>query len=117
MRPPYAAKLGLTIRKTDVGAQKIDRSHLETFKIVIAGFSLQDKVGKVQFFQETCLLANTSMEVVLGMSFLILSSVDIRFAERELVWRTCTAAEALPITRRVEIIDKKNNPQPRAEGL
>ena len=34
-------------------------------------------------------------------------SVDIRFAERELVWRTYSAAEALPTTRRVEIIDKK----------
>ena len=52
-------------------------------------------------------MAYTRMAVVLGMPFLTLSSVDIRFAERELVWRTYSAAEALPTTRRVEIIDKK----------
>ena len=41
------------------------------------------------------------------MFFLILSKADIWFAERELVWKTYTAAEALPTTREVEIIDKK----------
>ena len=47
------------------------------------------------------------MEVVLGMLFLTPSSADLRFAERELVWRAYSAAEALPTTRRVEIIGKK----------
>ena len=41
------------------------------------------------------------------MSFLTFSKADIRFAERELVWRTYTAAEALLTTRRMEIIDKR----------
>ena len=41
------------------------------------------------------------------MHFLTLNKADVRFAERELVWRTYTAAEALPTTRRVEIIDKR----------
>ena len=41
------------------------------------------------------------------MPFLTLSKADVRFAERELVWRTYTAAEALPTTRRVKIIDKR----------
>ena len=45
--------------------------------------------------------------MVLGISFPTLSKADIRFAERKLVWRTYTAAEALLITRRVEIIDKR----------
>ena len=53
------------------------------------------------------MLANIGLEVVLGMPFLTLSKADVRFAERELVWRTYTAAEALPTTRRVEIIDKR----------
>ena len=52
------------------------------------------------------MLANIGLEVVLGMLFLTFSKADIRFAERELVWRTYTAAEALPTTRRVKIIDK-----------
>ena len=50
MSPAYAKKLGLRIRPTDVGAQKIDGSHLDIFGMVIAGFLLQDKLGKVQFF-------------------------------------------------------------------
>ena len=36
--PAYVKKLGLRLRKTDVGAQKIDRSTLETYSMVIAGF-------------------------------------------------------------------------------
>ena len=45
--------------------------------------------------------------MVLGMFFLFISRVDIRFAEREFVWRTYTATEASPTTSRVEIINKK----------
>ena len=40
------------------------------------------------------------------MLFLTLSKADIWFAERELVWRTYTAVEALPTTRRLEIFEK-----------
>ena len=47
INPAYAKKLGLCIRQTNVRAQIIDRSHLNTFWIVIAGFLLQDKLGKV----------------------------------------------------------------------
>ena len=70
MNPAYAKKLGLLVRKTDVGAQKIDGSRLETFGMELAGFSLQDKLGMVRFSQETFLL------VVLGMPFLTLGSAD-----------------------------------------
>ena len=52
-------------------------------------------------------MANTGREVVLGMLFLIFSRANIRFAEREFIWRTYTVAEALPTTKRMEIIDKK----------
>ena len=47
------------------------------------------------------------MEVVLGMPFLTLSNADVQFAEKKLTWRTYTTEEALPTTRRVEIIDRK----------
>ena len=103
----YAQKLGLQIRTTNVGAQKIDGSTLETFGMAIASFQVEDKLGRARFFQETFLVAYTSMEVILGMLFLTLSNVDIRFAKKELVWRTYSAEEALPTTRRGEIIDKK----------
>ena len=40
MTPAFAAKLGLSIRPTGIGAQKIDGSTLKTYGMVIAGFSI-----------------------------------------------------------------------------
>ena len=57
--------------------------------------------------KETFLLADTSIEVVLGIPFLILRNVDVLFSERELIWRFYLAAEALSTTKRMKIIDKK----------
>ena len=105
--PTYALKLGLRVRQTDVGAQKIDGSTLETFGMVLASFQVEDKLGRARFFQETFLLADIGVEVVLGMPFLTLSNADIQFEKKELTWRSYTTAEALPTTKRVEIIDKK----------
>ena len=84
MTPAYAKQLGLQVWKTAVGAQKIDGSSLRTFVMVIAGFQVEDKLGKARFFQKSFLLAETSMKVVLGMSFLTLSNADIQFAEKSL---------------------------------
>ena len=103
----FAKQLGLQVRKTDVGAQKIDGSLLRTFGMVIAGFQVENKFGRVRFFQESFLLAETSMEVVLRVPFLAFSNANIQFAEKELTWSSYTAAEALLITKRVELIDKK----------
>lgn len=52
--------------------------------MVLTGFLVQDKFRKVQFFKKTFLLADTSMEVVLGIFFLTLLNVDIHFMEQEL---------------------------------
>ncbi len=71
-----------------------------------AGFSLQDSLGRVRFFEDNFLLADISMEVVLGMLFLSLSNADFQFGAGELTWRSYTIAEALPIAKRVELIDK-----------
>ena len=84
MTPAYTAKLGLAMQKTDVGAQKINGSILVIYGIVKTGFSIYNKLGKVRFFEENFLLANTSMEVVLAMLFLTFSNANIRFAEKEL---------------------------------
>ena len=79
MTPPYASKLGLKVHPTNVGAWKIDISTLDTFKMVLADFQLEDKLGRAWFFQETFLVSNTTLEVILGMPFLIFSRVDIQF--------------------------------------
>ncbi len=106
MTPTFAAKLGLSPRQRGVGAQKIDGSPLETYGMASAGFLVQDKLGRIRFFEETFLLADTSMEVVLKMSFLAFSNADIQFDAKSLTWRSYTAAEALPTARWVELIDK-----------
>ena len=107
IHPNYSTKLGLHTRKIDLSAQKIDRSHLDTFRIVIADYSVKNKLGKVRFFQEIFLLANIGLELVLEMFFLTFSRVDVWFAEWEFVWRTYIATKALPTTRGVKIINKK----------
>lgn len=80
----YTLKLGFRVRKTNVGAQKIDKSPLETFDIVIVSFLLQNNLEKARFFQEPFLLTNTSMEMVLEMLFLTFSEADVCFAEKKL---------------------------------
>ena len=46
----YAKQLGFQVQKTDVGAQKIDGSLLQTFAMVIASFEIEDKLGRARFF-------------------------------------------------------------------
>ena len=105
--PTFAKQLGLPIRPTNVGAQKIDGTTLDTYRMVVAAFSVEDKANRVRFFEETFLVANISPEVVLGMPFLTLSGADVDFLGRELRWRTYSTEEALPTTRHVKPVGKK----------
>ncbi len=75
--------------------------------MVTASFSLQDSLEKVQFFEETFLLADTSMEIVLVMLFLALSNADFQFGAEKRIWRSYTTAEALSTISRIKLIDKK----------
>ena len=73
----YVSKLRLMVQKTDMKTQKIDSLLLEIYKIVIAAFQVLNKLGKARFFQETFLLTNTRMEVILEIHLLIFSNTDI----------------------------------------
>ena len=103
----YAKKLGLKTWKTNVGAQEIDSSTLETFGMVIADFQVEDKGGRPKFFQETFLVADTKFKVVLRMPFLKISNVGIAFGERTLTWKTYTTNEALPTTEQIQVVKLK----------
>ena len=81
MNPDFARKLGFKIWKTNVRAQKIDGSALETFGMIIADFQVEDKANRPRFFQETFLVANTKFEVILEMPFLKISNADVSFGE------------------------------------
>ena len=84
IHPTLAQKLGLPVRPTNVGAQKIDGTMLDTFGMVVTAFSVTDKANRVRFFEETFLVANVSPEVVLGMPFLTLSNADVDFSSQDL---------------------------------
>ena len=80
----YAKRLGLKTQKTNVKAQKIDGSAIETFGMMIADFQVEDKGSRPRFFQETFLVANTKFEVILRMLFLKLSNADVSFGKKTL---------------------------------
>ena len=84
VHPAFTKELGLPIRLTNVGTQKINGTMLETYRIVVTVFSVKDKANQVRFFEETFLVANVSPKVVFEMSFLTLSGADIDFLGREL---------------------------------
>lgn len=75
--PTYIAKLGLKIHHIDVATQKNDSSILETFKIVLENFQMEDKQGQAWYFQETFLLAHTNVKIILEMPFFTFSNVNI----------------------------------------
>lgn len=79
MTPAYIAKLNFTTQKISIIAQKIDGLALEINGRVSAGSLLQNKLWRVQFFEKIFLLADTSMEVVLGMFFFSLSNANLWF--------------------------------------
>ena len=101
MSPAYAKKLGFKTQKTNVGAQKIDGSVLETFEMVIADFQVENEGGRPKFFQETFLVANNKFEMILKMPLLKLSNADVSFGEGTLTWKFYTTNEALPTTKEV----------------
>ena len=57
---------------------------LDIYEMVIAAFSMTDKANEVWFFEETFLVPNVSLEIVLKMLFLTLSGIDIDFLGWEL---------------------------------
>ena len=47
------------------------------------------------------------MAVVLGMTFLIFSNIDVQFAKKEIIWKNYTTKKALSTTHQVKLVDQK----------
>lgn len=107
MTSAYTARQDLKICQTNNSAQKIDGFTLKIFGIVLTSFQIEDKLGKVQFLQETFLMADTNMAVILGMPFLILNNIDMFFSKREFTWQLYILAKALLMTKPMQIIGYK----------
>lgn len=75
--------------------------------MVLASFQVEDNLEKARFFQETLLLANTNMKVILDILSMTLNNRDVQFVKKELIWRLYTLTKTLPTTKQLEIIDKK----------
>ncbi len=84
MSQAFVQQLGLTIRKTNVGAQKIDNTTLETYGMVVSTFSISNKDRRKRIFEESFLLADVKPDIVLGMCFLTISNADVDFQARDL---------------------------------
>ena len=52
-------------------------------------------------------MADTNVGIIFGMRFLTFSKVKVDFVQKEVTWKTYTAAKAMPTTQRVQIIDSK----------
>ncbi len=84
MNQVFAFQLGLKIQKTNIGAQKIDGTTLETHKMVVSTFFILDRDGRERFFEESFLLANIKPDVVFKMLFLTMSNTNIDFQAQDL---------------------------------
>lgn len=80
----FAKRQGFSIKTIDIRAQKINDTMLNTYKILVAAFSMINQANQVKFFEKTCLMANVSPEVILKIFFLALSSANIDFLDWEL---------------------------------
>ncbi len=107
MSQAFAQQLGLKIRKTNVGTQKIDSTTLKTYVMVVSTFSVLDKDRRERLFEESFLLADVRPDIMLGMPLLTMSNVDVNFQAWNLQWRSYTTREVLATTRQVELIRKK----------
>ena len=75
--------------------------------MVVVAFSVTDQANRIKFFEEIFLVANVSLDVVLEMPFLTLSSTDVGFPKRKLWWRSYTIKKAFLTIKRVKRVRKK----------
>ena len=105
MSSAYIKKLCLKPWKINVRGQKIDGSTLKIFRLVIADFQVDNKVGKPRLFQKNFLVTNIKFEVILGKFFLKISNANISFGEKILTWKFFTIIQSLPTTNQVQLIN------------
>lgn len=79
MRPSFAEKLGFRIYQTNMNVQKLNGSRLDSDKMIIGLFQVNDKDKKSHFFKKTFLLPNTNMDILFQLLFLILSKIKMNF--------------------------------------
>ena len=69
---------------SNIGAQKIDGTILKTYKIVVSTFPMLDKHGRERFLEESFLLTNVKLDIMLEIPFLTICNIVIDFQARNL---------------------------------
>lgn len=77
----YTESQGLGIWESIIMAQKIDKSILATYKIVLAVYFRKNKLRQVWLFEKTLIVADISIKVILRILFFLLSNADVQFAD------------------------------------
>lgn len=72
------SKFGKQIFKS----KNIDNFTLRIFKLIIADFWVEDKIGRLIFFEEIFLVANIKFDVILKMPFFQFRNSDILFGKK-----------------------------------
>ena len=62
---------------------------------------MENKAGKLRFFQKTFLIADTKFEEILKMLFLNINNTNVLFNKKILTWKFYTTNKALLITEQV----------------
>lgn len=107
MSQVFAYQLSLKIQKINIEAEKIDGTTLGTYGMIVFTFSMSDKNSRERFFEGSFLLADIKSDVVVRMSFLIISNIDIDFQAQDIQWRSYTTENVFSTTEKVELIGKK----------
>ena len=84
MSQAFIQQLSLKICKTNVRAQKINGTILETYEMVVSTFYVLDKDGRRRFFEENFLLADVKPDLVLKILFLTMNNTNVDFQVRNL---------------------------------
>ena len=106
MNSNYIKKLGFTIWKTNIEAQKIDSSILETFEMVIIDFQVEDKINRPRFFQKIFWIANIKFEIMLKIFFWKISNTNMLCDKKILIKKFYAMNKILSITEQVQIIGR-----------
>lgn len=69
----------LRVQATNVWAQKIDGTTLETYRIIVPIFSVSDKDDMERFFEKTFSLTDFKPDIVFGMLLLTINNANIHF--------------------------------------
>lgn len=95
----YTLKLKLKVYFTNIKAEKIDNFIFKILEMVLTNFKIKIEFQKLWFFWEILLLANSNIEIVLEILFLILSKAKNQFINKNYIERFYILAKTLLITK------------------